>query len=87
MEGAEFGHHGNLCTFETMLLAFGLNDAGLRNVAEVVHEIDLRDGRYLRSETAGVEAILRGWHEAGLADAELEERGKGLFEGLYAAFL
>ncbi len=87
MEEAEFGHHGNLCTFETLLLAFSLDDAGLRSLAEVVHEIDLRDGRYLRPETAGVEAVLRGWHEAGLADAELEERGRGLFEGLYAAFL
>jgi hypothetical protein len=85
MEGAEFGHHSNLCTFETLLLAFGLDDAGLRGLAEIVHEIDLHDGRYLRAETAGVEAVLRGWHEAGLADAELQERGRGLFEGLYAA--
>jgi hypothetical protein len=87
MEGAEFGYHGSLCTFETMLLAFDLDDPALRSMAEIVHEIDLRDGRYLRPETAGVEAVLRGWHEAGLTDAELEERGRGLFEGLYAAFL
>jgi hypothetical protein len=87
MEGAEFGHHGNLCTFETMLLAFGLEDAGLRNLAEIVHEIDLRDGRYLRPETAGVEAVLRGWHEAGLADEALEEHGRALFEGLYGALM
>lgn len=86
MEGAEFGHHGNLCTFETMLLAFRLDDAGLRSLAEVVHEIDLRDGRYLRPETAGVEAILRGWHAAGLPDGELVENGDRLFEALYAAF-
>jgi hypothetical protein len=86
MEGAEFGHHGNLCTFETMLLAFSLDDPALRSVAEIVHEIDLRDGRYLRPETAGVEAVLRGWHEAGLPDAELAENGRVLFEALYVAF-
>ncbi len=87
MEGAEFGHHGNLCTFETMLLAFGLDDAALRNLAEIVHEIDLQDGRYLRPETAGVEAVLRGWHDAERDDLALEARGRGLFEGLYTAFL
>jgi hypothetical protein len=85
-EGAEFGHHGNLCTFETLLLAFDLDDPALRSVAEIVHEIDLRDGRYLRPETAGVEVVLRGWHAAGLADAELVVNSRALFEALYAAF-
>jgi hypothetical protein len=86
LEGAEFGHHGNLCTFETLLLAFGLDDPALRSVAEIVHEIDLRDGRHMLPETAGVEAVLRGWHAAGLTDAELAENGRALFEALYAAF-
>jgi hypothetical protein len=82
-----FGHQGNLCTFETMLLAFGLDDPALRGLAEIVHEIDLRDGRYLRPETAGIDAVLRGWQRAGLTDAELERRGVALFEALYAARL
>jgi hypothetical protein len=83
MSEGEFGHRGNLCTFETMLKAFGMDDPGLRALAEVVHEIDLRDGRYTRSEIAGVDAILRGWEA--LADAEREAHGVALFEGLYAA--
>lgn len=85
LEGADFGHHGNLCTFETLLLAFGLDDTALRSLSEMVHEIDLRDGRYLRPETAGVEAVLRGWHAAGLPDTELAEHGQILFEALYTA--
>jgi hypothetical protein len=80
-----FGHQGNLCTFETMLLAFGLVDPALRGLAEIVHEIDLRDGRYLRPETAGIDAVLRGWRQAGLADVDLERNGVALFEALYAA--
>ncbi len=85
MEEGEFGHHGNLCSFETMLRAFGLDDAALRAMAEIVHEIDLRDGRYARPETAGIEAILEGWRSSKWSDIELESRGIALFEGLYTA--
>lgn len=85
-EGGQFGHVGNLCTFETMRLAFGLDDAGLRAVAEIVHEIDLNDNRYARPAATGVDTILDGWHKADLSDAELETRGMALFEGLYLHF-
>jgi hypothetical protein len=83
MPGAEFGHRGNLCTFETMVKAFGLTGAALRAMAEIVHEIDLRDGRYARPETAGLDAILRGWQA--LPDHDRETHGIVLFEGLYTA--
>ena len=86
MVDAQFGHTGSLCTFETMLRAFGLDEPALQAVAEVVHEIDLRDGQYARPETAGIDAVLAGWQRADLADAEREARGLALFEGLYAAF-
>jgi hypothetical protein len=82
-EGA-FGHRGNLCTFETMLSAFGLEDPNLQPMGEIIHEIDLRDGRYVHPETVGIDAVLKGWLLAGLADAELEAHGVALFEGLYA---
>lgn len=87
MEGGQFGHQGNLCTFETMRLAFNLDDPGLRAMAEIVHEIDLRDGRYTRAEIAGIDLVLNGWLVAGLSDAELEAHGIALFEGLYSAGL
>lgn len=83
MSRGEFGHRGNLCTFEVMLRAFGLDDSSLRALAEIVHEIDLRDGRYARPEVAGVDAILRGWQA--LPDADREAHGVALFEGLYTA--
>jgi hypothetical protein len=85
MDGAEFSHEGNLCTFEVMLRAFQLEEAGLGLLAEVVHDIDLRDGRYQRPETAGIDALLRGWLLGGVPDDELERRGIALFDGLYAA--
>lgn len=86
MEEGHFGHRGSLCTFETLVTAFGLDDAGLQEVGEVVHEIDLRDGRYVRPETAGIDAVLNGWRLAGLSDLELESQGVALFEGLYQAY-
>ncbi len=83
MSEGEFGHQGNLCTFETMLLKFALADASLRAMAEIVHEIDLRDGKYTRPATEGVDRILHGWLRANFSDAELEGHGVALFEGLY----
>lgn len=84
MSEGTFSHQGNLCTFEVMLQAFVLNEPGLSIVAEIVHEIDLRDGRYQRPETNGIDAILRGWLLVGLSDLELETRGVALFDGLFA---
>jgi hypothetical protein len=84
MHDGRFGHIGNLCTFETMLRAFDLNETGLILLAEIVHEIDLRDGRYPRPEVAGVDAILQGWLLADVVDEELEVRGLALFDGLFA---
>lgn len=85
MRDATFGHRGNLCTFETMMAAFGLKEPGLQGIAEIVHEIDLRDGRYARPETAGLDLVLKGWLQAGLSDTEVEQRGIALFEGLFTA--
>jgi hypothetical protein len=68
-----------------MLRTFELDDTALYQMAEIVHEIDLRDGRYQRPETAGIDAALRGWLLAGLPDNELESHGLALFDGLFAA--
>src|SRR5919109_4002314 len=84
MPQGEFTHRGHLCTFETMVRAFGLEDPSLQPMGEIIHEIDLRDGRYGHPETAGIDAVLKGWLLAGLADPQLEAHGVALFEGLYA---
>jgi hypothetical protein len=84
MTTGEFTHQGNLCTFETMIAAFGLENPAMKAVAEIVHDIDLRDGRYVRPEIAGVEAVLRGWMSR--VDADREQHGIALFDGLYEGF-
>ena len=85
MEHGEFTHYGSLCTFETMLHAFDLEQiTALHTIAEIVHEIDLRDGIYNRPETAGVDVVLQGWLLNNLSDQELEQHGVVLFAGLYS---
>jgi len=57
----EFTHEGDRCTFETLLYRFGLeNDPALTAIAEVVHDIDLKDAKYERPDTPGIETLLTG---------------------------
>jgi hypothetical protein len=84
-EGGTFTHTGSLCTFETMVLAFGLDDPALRTIAEIVHAIDLNDGQYIHAEVPGVTAILEGWLYIEASDEAREAWGYALFEGLYQA--
>jgi len=83
MSHGPFSHHGNLCTFEMMMRVFGLNDGATAAMAEIIHEIDLRDSRYVHPEAPGIDAVLRGWSSR--SDAERELHGIALFDGLYAA--
>jgi len=51
--GAEFGHHGEDCTFETLVKRFGVKDRRLRAIAEIVHEADLHDGEVCAGRGSG----------------------------------
>ena len=86
MAGAEFTHQGGRCTFEVLLDHIGLHDAGLRPIAEIVHELDLRDGRYTRPEASGVERTLIGLALQLPDDAARIAQAATLFEGLYQSF-
>jgi hypothetical protein len=82
--GAEFGHHGEDCTFETLVKRFGLKDRRVKLVAEIVHEADLRDGKFTRNESSGVDLTIRALAEATADDHELLAQGMAIFDGLYA---
>jgi len=84
MVGAEFGHHGPDCTFETLLKRFKLTDRRLRALAEIVHEADLGDGKFPRPEATGVDLALKGLAATIHDDHELLGRGMAVFDGLYA---
>jgi hypothetical protein len=56
---AEFSHEGDLCTFEVLCARFALAEPGLAAVAELVHDIDVKDGKFGRPETAGTRRAAR----------------------------
>ncbi|HET7295279.1 MAG TPA: chromate resistance protein ChrB domain-containing protein [Vicinamibacteria bacterium] len=86
MFDAEFTHEGEDCTFEVLLRRFGLTEPALRHVAEIVHDVDLRDARFSRPEASGLERLV-----AGIAmrhkddDARLRD-GAAVFEALHEYF-
>jgi hypothetical protein len=82
--GAELSHYGNDCTFETLLKRAGLRDRRLTHLAEIIHEADLRDGKFPRDEARGIDLAIRGFLAAHPDDHEVLTHGLALFEGLYA---
>ncbi len=83
---AEYTHEGEHCTFQTLVARFGLRDAALAAVGEIVHDIDCKDEQFGRPETQGVARLLRGIADGTDQDDERLERGGRLFDDLYAAF-
>lgn len=84
MFGAEFTHQGEDCTFETMLKQFGLAESqGLREIAEIVHDIDLKDDKFHRLEAAGLNAIIDGLSKVLRNDRKLLQQTSIVFDGLY----
>ena len=60
MFDAEFTHEGAMCTFEVLLARWGTDDPALRHIADIVHDIDLRDEKYKREETGGFTTLITG---------------------------
>jgi hypothetical protein len=83
---AEFTHEGELCTFEVLIARLGLDDPALGPVAEIVHDIDLKDGKYGREETAGIDRLILGIAQQHRDDMERIAAGSAVFDGLYEFF-
>ena len=83
MTDVEFSHHGDDCTFETLVKRFGITDKAVLKMAEMVHDADLEDEKFQRDECVGINAVLSGWARTRMKDAELLAKGMECFEGLY----
>jgi hypothetical protein len=86
MFDAEFGHEGDLCTFEVLCSRFGLAESGLSAIAEVVHDIDLKDEKFGRAEVSGVAAQIIGLASLHREDEARLQHGSQLFEQLLAFY-
>src|SRR5438067_10777885 len=84
MVDAEFSHHGNNCTFETLAKRFALADKAVARIAEMIHDADLDDAKFQRVECVGIDRVLKGWAKQGLADEEILRQGFECFDALYA---
>ena len=82
MRGVELSHHNGTCSFETFLGRYELDDVVLWDIARIVHEADLEDGRYDAPEARGLDVLIRGLSLTH-SDRDLLELSHPLFEGLY----
>jgi hypothetical protein len=71
MYEGDFTHVGDACTFETLLEEFDIREPGLSAIAEIIHDIDVKDGKFGRAEAPGIAALV-----AGIALVEREDEAR-----------
>ena len=85
IRGGRFTHAGDLCTFEVLMKSFSLKDKTLKKIAEIVHELDLKDDKFRTPAAKGIEDILSGIRKTAKDDYEALEKGMSIFEMLYVS--
>jgi hypothetical protein len=86
MFGVEFGHAGAGCTFETLTTRFGVEETAVEAIAEIVHDLDLKETRFGRPEAAAMGRLVEGLRATFADDQELLAHGIVMFEALYRSF-
>ena len=86
MFDGEFTHQGELCSFEVLAARFEITDAAVRAIAEIVHDIDLKDEKYGRSDNAGFEHLINGIAMAHPEDEVRLQRASFVLDDLYEYF-
>ncbi len=82
----EFTHQGDLCSFEVLVHHFAVHDKALAEIGKIIHDLDLKEARFKRPETAGVSALIDGIVASRKPDETRLERGSDLFDDLYEHF-
>jgi len=86
MFDGEFTHQGELCSFEVLLARFEITDAALRPLAEIIHDIDLKDEKYGRADNAVFEHLINGIAMAHPEDEVRLQRASFVLDDLYEYF-
>jgi hypothetical protein len=86
MYAGDFGHHGDLCTFETLAARFALRDPAVASIAQIVHDLDMKEARYNRPEAPAVGRLVEGLRQMHKDDDALLEQGMAMFEALSRSF-
>jgi len=83
--GVELGHHEGRCSFEAIVRKYGIDDAAVKMLAEIVHGADVASDLYGRPEAPGLKAIAEGFRHFGLKDDhEILAREFVVYDALYA---
>ncbi|MBI5639445.1 MAG: chromate resistance protein [Nitrospirae bacterium] len=85
IRGGDFTHSGDMCTFEVLMKSFGLRDKTLKKMAEIIHDLDMKDDKFHAVEAKGMEHILEGIRRTAKNDLDALEKGMTIFEMLYAS--
>lgn len=80
---AEFTHEGDRSTLEVLIDRLGITDPALRPIAEIVHEIDLKDSKFGREETVGIDRLIAGIAMAHKDDETRLAHASTVFDDLY----
>src|SRR5262245_50620225 len=86
MYTGDFGHHGERCTFETLAGRFALRDPAVAAIAQIVHDLDMKEARYNRPEAPAVGKLVEGLRQMHKDDGALLEQGIAMFEALSRSF-
>ena len=86
MYEAEFTHEGDRCSFEVLLERFTLKDPALKSIAEIIHDIDLKDSKFAREETIGIDRLIAGIAMGHKDDESRLARASAMFDDLYEYF-
>ncbi len=81
-----FTHEGDKCTFEVLLDRVAAKDPALRAIAEIIHDIDLKDNKFGRDEAVGIRTMIDGIALTTPDDLERIARGTEVFNNLYEVF-
>jgi len=82
--GVELGHVDGRCSFESILLKYGLKDPALDRLALIVHGADVPADLDITPEAAGLKAIAHGFAMVhGEADHRKIELESPLYDALY----
>jgi hypothetical protein len=82
--GVELGHHGGRCSFESIMLKYGLSEPGLVRLAKIVHAADVAEDIDTDPVARGLEAIASGYSLRFPDDEENMSRQLEVYDALYA---
>ncbi len=83
LDGAEFTHEGERCTFEVLQRRFCSKDRALKQIGELVHDLDFDDEKFGRPEVAGFGQQMAAIASSHNADVARLERASAMLDDLY----